>query len=76
MMQRAQDGQVRLLGGTLSSAMIMYATKAKTSVPPARPSRPSVMFTPLAVATIAKAAKAMYSVGSIGPRRRTARRSP
>ena len=37
--------------------MIMYATNAKASVPPARPSRPSVMFTPLRAATIANAAK-------------------
>ena len=42
--------------GTLSRAMSMYATKAKTSVPPARPSRPSVRLTPLAAATIANAA--------------------
>ena len=45
--------------GTLSSAMIMNETKAKASVPPARPSRPSVMFTPFDAATIAKAAKKM-----------------
>ena len=43
--------------GTLSRAMIMYATKANASVPPASPSRPSVMLTPLLVATIANAAK-------------------
>ena len=36
--------------------MSMNATKAKTSVPPARPSSPSVMFTPFAAAMIAKAA--------------------
>ena len=34
----------------------MYATKAIATVPPDRPSRPSVMFTPLAAATIANAA--------------------
>ncbi len=43
--------------GTLSRAMIMYATNAKASVPPASPSSPSVMFTPLLEATIANAAK-------------------
>ena len=42
--------------GTLSSAMSMYATNAMASVPPDRPSSPSVMFTPLAVATMANAA--------------------
>ena len=56
--QRAQQGQVRLGGGALSSAMSMNATKAMASVPPDRPSRPSVMFTPLAAATMANAAKA------------------
>ena len=40
--------------------MIMNATNAKTSVPPARPSRPSVMLTPLPTPTIANAAKTMY----------------
>ena len=45
--------------GTLSRAMSMNATKAIATVPPARPSRPSVMLTPLAVATIANAAKKM-----------------
>ena len=45
--------------GTLSSAMIMNDTKAKASVPPARPSSPSVMFTPLDAATMANAAKKM-----------------
>ena len=39
--------------------MTRYATKAKTSVPPARPSSPSVRLTPLLMATMAKAAKAM-----------------
>ena len=43
--------------GTLSRAMMRNATKAKTSVPPASPSSPSVMFTPLLAAMIAKAAK-------------------
>ena len=43
--------------------MMRNATKAKISVPPASPSRPSVMFTPLLAATIANAAKMMY-----GPR--------
>ena len=43
--------------GTLSSATSRNATKAKMSVPPARPSSPSVMFTPLLAAMIAKAAK-------------------
>ena len=33
----------------------MYATYAMASVPPDRPSRPSVMFTPLAAATMANA---------------------
>ena len=42
--------------GSLSSAMIMNETNAKASVPPARPSRPSVMLTPLEAATIANAA--------------------
>ncbi len=51
--------------GSLSRATNTNATKAKTSVPPARPSRPSVMLTPLAVATIANAAKAMNTHGSI-----------
>ncbi len=49
-----------------SRAMIMYATKAKMSVPPARPSRPSVKFTPLLVATIVNAAKRTQMTGSIG----------
>ena len=55
--QRAQERQVRLVPGTFRSATSRKATKAKTSVPPARPSRPSVMFTPLLAAMIAKAAK-------------------
>ena len=55
--QRAQEREVRLLSGSLSSATNTNATKAKTSVPPARPSRPSVMFTPLLAAMIANAAK-------------------
>ena len=37
----------------------MKATNEMVTVPPARPSRPSVMFTPLPVATIANAAKRM-----------------
>ena len=53
--------------GTLSRAMIMYATKAKTSVPPASPSRPSVMLTPLAAATMANAAN-----DDVDPRGRSA----
>ena len=44
--------------GALSSAMSMYATKAMASVPPDSPSRPSVRFTPLAVATMANAPNA------------------
>ena len=44
--------------GALSRAMSMYATKAMASVPPDRPSSPSVMFTPLAAATMANAANA------------------
>ena len=51
--------------GSLSRAMSMYATKAMTTVPPARPSRPSVMLTPFAAAMIANAAKKMYSHGSM-----------
>ena len=39
--------------------MIMNDTKAKASVPPASPSRPSVMFTPFDAATMANAAKGM-----------------
>ena len=54
--QRAQQCQVRLRRGALSRAMIMYATNAKTSVPPDSPSRPSVMLTPFAAATMAKVA--------------------
>ena len=42
--------------GTLRSAMSMNATNAKASVPPASPSRPSVMLTPFDAATIANAA--------------------
>ena len=45
--------------GLLRRAMIRKATNEKTSVPPARPSRPSVRLTPLLMATIANAAKAM-----------------
>ena len=43
--------------GTFRRATSRNATKAKTSVPPARPSRPSVMLTPLLAAMIANAAK-------------------
>ena len=57
--QGAQEGDVGLGIGTLSSAMIMNETKAKASVPPASPSSPSVMFTPFEAATIANAAKKM-----------------
>ena len=69
MMMRAQDGQVRLGGLVLSAAMAMKPMNAKTSRPPARPSSPSVMLTPLLVATIAKAPNRMYSqrVDADGP---------
>ncbi len=46
-------------------AMMRNETKAKTRVPPASPSRPSVRFTPLVMATIAKAANTMYRTGEI-----------
>ena len=52
--------------GTLSSAMIMYATNAKMSVPPASPSRPSVRFTPLLAPMIAPAAKTTNTMGTTG----------
>ena len=45
--------------GTLSSGDDHVATNAKMSMPPARPSSPSVMLTPLLVATMAKAANRM-----------------
>ena len=46
--------------------MSMYATKAMATVPPDRPSSPSVRFTPFAAATMAKAPNRTYSHGSIG----------
>ncbi len=58
-MRRAQSTARFGCAGLLSRAMIRNATKAKTSVPPASPSRPSVRFTPLLMATMANAAKAM-----------------
>ena len=55
--QGAEEGEVRLGRARSAGATIRNATKAKTSVPPASPSRPSVMFTPLLAAMIANAAK-------------------
>ena len=51
--------------GTLSRAMIRNETNANASVPPASPSRPSVMLTPFEDAKIANAAKKMYTSGSM-----------
>ena len=72
--QRAQEGEVRLGRRRSAGRSIRNATKAKTSVPPARPSRPSVMFTPLLAATIAKAANSDVDPRIDGDRaRRTGR---
>ncbi len=62
----AQRAQTRLRFGwfgTFRIAMNMNARNAKTSVPPASPSRPSVRFTPLLVPTIATTAMTIHGIG-------------
>ncbi len=53
--------------------MIMKATNAKISVPPASPSRPSVRLTPLLAPVMAPAANTTKMIGATltGPRKGT-----